>query len=81
MPPGVKRKAATENPWKSIRFSELKDRLEKNELIYRAKAILMDRYNIIEKEALERLQKESQNQRKKMKEIAQAVITSRSILT
>ena len=62
------------------RLSELKDKLEKNELIYRAKGILMDRYNISEEESLERLQKESRNQRKKIKEIAQAVISSRPIL-
>ncbi len=61
-------------------LSELKDKLEKNELIRRAKGILMDRYNISEKESLQRLQKESRKQRKKMKEIAQAIISSRSIL-
>lgn len=62
------------------RLSELEEKLENNKLIYTAKGILMDRYNISEKESLERLQKESRNQRKKMKEIAQAVISSRSIL-
>jgi PAS domain S-box-containing protein len=62
------------------RLSELEEKLENNKLICTAKGILMDRYNISEKESLERLQKESRNQRKKMKEIAQAVISSRSIL-
>jgi PAS domain S-box-containing protein len=62
------------------RLSELEEKLENNKLICTAKGILMDRYNISEKESFERLQKESRNQRKKMKEIAQAIISSRSIL-
>jgi AmiR/NasT family two-component response regulator len=40
----------------------------------------MDRYKISEKEAKRRLQKESRRQRKKIKEIAQAVISSEIIL-
>ena len=62
------------------RLLKLEEKLEDNMLISTAKGILMDRYNISEKESLERLQKESRNQRKKIKEIAQAVISSRSIL-
>ena len=58
----------------------MEEKLESSKLIYTAKGILMDRYDISEKESLERLQKESRNQRKKIKEIAQAIISSRSIL-
>jgi len=65
---------------KEERLSELEEKLESHKLIYTAKGILMDRYNLSEKESLERLQKESRNQRRKMKEIAQAVISSRSVL-
>jgi PAS domain-containing protein len=65
---------------KDERLSKLEEKLESHKLIYTAKGILMDRYNLSEKASLERLQKESRNQRKKMKEIAQAVISSRSVL-
>ncbi len=49
-------------------------------MIEKAKKILMDRHKIGEKEAMRRLQKESRRQRKKIKEIAQAVISSELIL-
>jgi PAS domain S-box-containing protein len=59
---------------------ELKKEMISKRLVEQAKGILMDRYKISEKEAKRRLQKESRNQRKKMREIAQAVISSELIL-
>jgi len=49
-------------------------------LIEKAKGILMDRHKISEKEAMSRLQKESRRQSRKIKEIAQAVISSGSVV-
>ena len=48
--------------------------------IDKAKRLLMDRHGISEKEAMSRLQKESRRQRRKIKETAQAVISSELIL-
>jgi len=59
---------------------ELKEEIISRKLVENAKSILMDRYKISEGEARRRLQKESRRQRKKMKEIAQAVISSKLIL-
>jgi PAS domain S-box-containing protein len=59
---------------------ELKKEIIDKKLEEQAKGILMDRYKITEKEAKTRLQKESRRQRKKIREIAQAVISSDSIL-
>jgi PAS domain S-box-containing protein len=59
---------------------ELKKEMIKRRIVEQAKGILMDRYKISEKEAKRRLQKESRGQRKKITEIAQAVISSELIL-
>ncbi len=59
---------------------ELKKEIIAKKLVEQAKGILMDRYKISEKEAMRRLQKESRRQRKKIREIAQAVISSELIL-
>ena len=59
---------------------ELKKEITAKRLVEQAKGILMDRYKINEKEARRRLQKESRRQRKKIREIAQAVISSELIL-
>jgi len=55
---------------------DLRKEMAARRLIEKAKGILMDRHNISEKEATRRLQKESRRQRKKIKEIAKAVISS-----
>jgi len=59
---------------------ELREELTTRKLIEKAKGILMDRHRISEEEAIKRLQKESRRQRKKLKKIAQAVISSEVIL-
>ena len=58
------------------RLLELKEELAARKLVERAKGILMDRHKIDEKKAMSRLQRESRRQSKKIKEIAQAVISS-----
>jgi PAS domain S-box-containing protein len=62
------------------RISELKEKLAETKLIEKAKGILISHYHFTEKEAVVRLQKESRRQRKKVKDIAQAVISSESVL-
>ena len=59
---------------------ELKNEITAKRLVEQAKGILIDRYKISEKEAKRRLQKESRRQRKKIRDIAQAVISSELIL-
>lgn len=59
---------------------ELREELAARKLIEKAKGILMDRHKISEEEAKRRLQKESRRQRKKIKEIAETVISSNRIL-
>ena len=59
---------------------DLNEEIAARKLIEKAKGILMDHHKISEKEAMRRLQKESRRQSKKIKEIAQGVISSESIL-
>jgi len=59
---------------------DLNEEIAARKLIEKAKGILMDRHNIREKEAMRRLQKESRRQSKKIKEIAQDIISSEIIL-
>ena len=65
---------------KERRMLDLKKEIASRKLIEKAKGILMDRNTISEKEAMRLLQKESRRQRKKIKEIAQAVISSELFL-
>jgi PAS domain S-box-containing protein len=62
------------------RILELKEEIEVRKLIEKAKGILMDHHMVSEKEAMRRLQRESRRQSKKIKEIAQAIISSELIL-
>ena len=61
-------------------IDELKESLEARKLIERAKGILMERRNIGEAEAFRRMQKRSQNENKKLVEIAKAIVTADSML-
>jgi len=58
----------------------LRDALETRKLIERAKGILMRRLNLSEEEAFRRMQRRSQNENKKLAEIAQAIITADGML-
>jgi|DewCreStandDraft_4_1066084.scaffolds.fasta_scaffold121212_2 AmiR/NasT family two-component response regulator len=59
---------------------DLRDALETRKLIERAKGILMRRLNLSEEEAFRRMQRRSQNENKKLAEIAQAIITADGML-
>lgn len=59
---------------------DLRDALETRKLVERAKGILMRRLNLTEEEAFRRLQRRSQNENKKLGEIANAIITADGML-
>jgi len=58
---------------------ELADRLEIRKIVERAKGILQNDLNISEQEAYAILQRQSQQRRKSMKEIAEAVVLSYAV--
>lgn len=58
----------------------LREALETRKLVERAKGILMRRLNLTEEEAFRRMQRRSQNENKKLAEIAQAIITADGML-
>lgn len=59
--------------------SDLKDTLETRKVVERAKGILMDTYGLREQEAYRRIQVQSMNTRKSMREIAEAIIIAHTI--
>ncbi len=59
---------------------DLRDALETRKLVERAKGILMRRLNLTEEEAFRRMQRRSQNENKRLGEIAQAIITADAML-
>ncbi|HEX9017170.1 MAG TPA: response regulator [Chloroflexota bacterium] len=61
-------------------ISDLKEALETRKLVERAKGILMERRNLSEAEAFRRMQIQSQNENKKLAEIAQAIIMADRML-
>jgi uroporphyrinogen-III synthase len=59
--------------------SELSDRLETRKVVERAKGIMQRAFKITEEEAYRRLQRESQDRRKSMKEIAESIILNEEL--
>ncbi len=59
---------------------DLREALETRKLVERAKGILMRRLNLTEEEAFRRMQRRSQNENKKLGEIANAIITADGML-
>ncbi len=58
---------------------DLTEKLETRKLIDRAKGILMDEHKLSESEAYRRIQLQSMNLRKSMKEVAEAVILAKTV--
>jgi AmiR/NasT family two-component response regulator len=58
---------------------DLEDRLETRKAVERAKGILMEKYGLTETEAFRRIQTQSMNTRKSMREIAEAIILASQI--
>jgi len=59
--------------------SDLENKLETRKAVDRAKGILMDQYGLKEQEAFRRIQVQSMNTRKSMREIADAIIIAHSV--
>jgi uroporphyrinogen-III synthase len=57
----------------------LSDKLEERKIVERAKGILQRDLNVTEEDAYRTLQRESQERRKSMREIAEAIILSNSL--
>jgi AmiR/NasT family two-component response regulator len=57
----------------------LEDRLETRKTVERAKGVLIDLYGLKEQEAFRRIQTQSMNTRKSMREIAEAVLIAHSV--
>lgn len=58
---------------------DLELKLETRKVVDRAKGILMDKYQMSESDAFRRIQQQSMNQRRSMKEIADAIIIAHEI--
>jgi response regulator NasT len=61
-------------------IEDLKDALETRKIIERAKGILMDRHHMSEEEAFKRIHFQARNQNKKMREIAQSIVTAAELI-
>jgi len=59
---------------------DLREALETRKVVERAKGILMRRLKLSEEEAFRRMQQRSQNENKKLGEIAEAIITADGML-
>lgn len=80
--PAIKLALARYDQFKSLKseVSDLKDAIETRKLVERAKGILMKRCNISEEEAFKLLQSHSQKENKKMREIAENIISATKII-
>jgi len=59
--------------------SDLENKLDTRKSVDRAKGILMDQYGLKEQEAFRRIQIQSMNTRKSMREIAEAIIIAHNV--
>lgn len=60
-------------------IGDLEQKLETRKIVDRAKGILMDKYKMTEADAFRRIQQQSMNQRRSMKEIADAIVIAHDI--
>jgi len=81
LPPAIEvaRSRYEQNLQLNKEVSSLSEKLETRKLIDRAKGILMDEQGMNETEAYRRIQLQSMNLRKTMKEVAEAIILAKSI--
>jgi len=59
--------------------SDLSEKLDTRKIVDRAKGILMDKYGLNEAEAFRRIQQQSMNTRRSMKEIAEAIVIAHQV--
>lgn len=64
----------------AAQVAELKEALETRKMVERAKGILMQRHNLTEDEAFKRIHFQARNQNKKMKDIAESIITAAELI-
>lgn len=81
LPPAIEvaRSRYEQNLQLNQEVSSLEEKLETRKLIDRAKGILMTEHALNESEAYRRIQLQSMNLRKTMKEVAEAIILAKSI--
>jgi two-component system, response regulator PdtaR len=81
LPPAIEvaRSRYEQNEKLNGEVSSLEEKLESRKLIDRAKGILMDEHGLNEAEAYRRIQLQSMNLRKTMKEVAEAIILAKSV--
>jgi len=61
------------------RVKDLEDHLATRKVIERAKGVLMEKYDLSEQDAFRRIQKTSMNNRKSMKEVAEAILLAEEL--
>jgi len=81
LPPSIEvaRSRFEQNVQLTKEVGTLQERLEARKLVDRAKGILMDEHKLSEQEAYRRIQVQSMNLRKTMREVAEAIILAKSI--
>jgi response regulator NasT len=81
LPPAIEvaRSRFEQNVQLGKEVSDLNEKLEARKLVDRAKGILMDEHKLSETEAYRRIQVQSMNLRKTMKEVAEAIILAKSV--
>lgn len=75
----VARSRFEENRQLSKEIASVSEKLEVRKLMDRAKGILMDDLGVGEAEAYRRIQQQSMNNRKSMREVAEAIILAKSV--
>ncbi|MCW5941690.1 MAG: response regulator [Fimbriimonadaceae bacterium] len=81
LPPAIEvaRSRFEQNNALTKEVADLNERLEARKLVDRAKGILMAQHGLDEAEAYRRIQLQSMNSRKSMREIAEAIILAQSV--
>lgn len=81
LPPAIEvaRSRFEQNSALTKEVADLTERLEARKLVDRAKGILMAQHSLDEAEAYRRIQLQSMNSRKSMREIAEAIILAQSV--
>jgi two-component system, response regulator PdtaR len=81
LPPAIEvaRSRFEQNVALTEEVADLSDKLEARKLVDRAKGILMDQFGVTEAEAYRRIQQQSMNARKSMKEVAEAIILAKNV--
>lgn len=81
LPPAIEiaRSRFEQNSHLTKEVGSLTERLEARKLVDRAKGIIMDQQKVSEAEAYRRIQQQSMNLRKTMREVAEAIILANSV--